>query len=47
MRNLENRFGPLPEDFRRRVDAIDSIEELTELTFRAGAASSLSDLMAP
>jgi len=44
LRDLERRFGPLPEEIRRRVEAIASIEELTELTFRAGAASSLGDL---
>ena len=47
LRDLERRFGPLPEDFRRRVEAMASIEELTELTLRAGAASSLADLTAP
>jgi hypothetical protein len=47
LRNLERRFGPLPEDFRQRVEAVASIEELTELTLRAGAASSLADLTAP
>jgi len=47
LRNLERRFGPLPEDFRQRVEAVASIEELTELTLRAGAASSLADLAVP
>ena len=46
LRDLERRFGPLPEDFRQRVEAIASIEELTELSIRSGAASSLSDLTA-
>ncbi|MFL6259540.1 MAG: hypothetical protein ACJ76Y_07510 [Thermoanaerobaculia bacterium] len=46
LRDLERRFGPLPEDFSRRVEAIASIEELTELSIRAGAASSLADLAA-
>ena len=46
LRDLERRFGPLPEDFRRRMEAVASIEELTELSIRAGAASSLADLKA-
>jgi hypothetical protein len=45
LRDLERRFGSLPEDFRRRVEGVASIEELTELTLRAGAASSLDDLV--
>jgi predicted transposase/invertase (TIGR01784 family) len=47
LRDLERRFGPLPEEVRQRVEAIASIEELTELTLRAGAASSLADLAVP
>jgi Putative transposase, YhgA-like len=47
LRDLERRFGPLPEDFRQRVEAVASIEELTGLTLRAGAASSLADLAVP
>jgi hypothetical protein len=47
LRDLERRFGPLPEDFRQWVEAVASIEELTELSIRAGAASSLADLTAP
>lgn len=47
VQNLERRFGPLPEEIRRRVDAVTSIEELTELSIRAGAASSLAALTAP
>jgi len=45
LRDLERRFGPLPEEIRRRVDAIASIEELTELSIRAGGASSLDALL--
>jgi predicted transposase/invertase (TIGR01784 family) len=45
LRDLERRFGSLPEEVRRRVEAIASIEELTELSIRAGAASSLDDLV--
>jgi predicted transposase/invertase (TIGR01784 family) len=41
---LERRFGPLPEEVRRRVDAIESVEEITLLGFRAGAAPSLTAL---
>jgi hypothetical protein len=44
LRDLERRFGPLPEEIRRRVEAISSIEELTEFVFRAGAAPSLAAL---
>jgi predicted transposase YdaD len=44
IKNLEGRFGPLPEDIRRRVEGIASFEELTELSIRAGAASSLAAL---
>jgi flagellar biosynthesis/type III secretory pathway protein FliH len=44
VQNLEKRFGPLPENIRQRLNGITSIEELTELSFRAGAASSLSAL---
>jgi hypothetical protein len=44
LRNLEKRFGPLPDEVRRRVEAIASIEELTEFVLRAGAAPSLTAL---
>ena len=44
LRGLESRFGPLPPGLRQRVDAISSIEELTELSLRVGSASSLADL---
>jgi len=44
LRDLERRFGPLPETILRRVDAIASIAELTEFSLRAGAASSLAKL---
>jgi trimethylamine:corrinoid methyltransferase-like protein len=46
LRDLESRFGPLPDEVRRRVDAIASIEELTEFVFQAGAAPSLAALVA-
>jgi hypothetical protein len=44
LRDLERRFGLLPEEVRRRVDAIASIEDLTEFSLRAGAAPSLAAL---
>jgi hypothetical protein len=43
-RPLESRFGPLPEELRLRIEGIDSVEELTELSLRAGAASSVTAL---
>jgi predicted transposase YdaD len=45
LRDLERRFGRLPEDFRRRMEGIASIEELMELSIRAGAASSLDAIV--
>jgi predicted transposase/invertase (TIGR01784 family) len=44
LRDLERRFGFLPEKVRRRVDAIASIEELAEFILRAGAAPSITAL---
>lgn len=44
LRNLEKRFGSLPDEVRRRVESIASIEELTEFVLRAGAAPSLTAL---
>jgi predicted transposase/invertase (TIGR01784 family) len=44
VQNLERRFGRLPEEVRRRVNEIASIEELMDLSMRAGAAASLSAL---
>lgn len=44
LRELERRFGPLPEGVRRRVDEIGSFKELTELSVRVGSASSISEL---
>lgn len=44
LRELERRFGPLPEGVRRRVAAIDSIEDLTAFGVRAGSASSIDEL---
>ena len=44
LNTLEGRFGPLSEDVRRKVEEIGSVEELAELTARAGSASSLDSL---
>jgi predicted transposase/invertase (TIGR01784 family) len=44
LRDLESRFGPLPAEVRLRIEGIGSIEELAELSLRAGAVSSLTEL---
>jgi hypothetical protein len=44
LRELERRFGPLPEEVRRRVGAIESIEDLTAFGVRAGSVSSIDEL---
>jgi predicted transposase YdaD len=44
LNTLEARFGPLSEDVRRKLEEINSAEELAELTARAGSASSLDAL---
>jgi hypothetical protein len=44
LRLLGLRFGPLPETVRRRVDAIDSLEMLTDLAGRVLSARSIEDL---
>jgi len=44
LQNLETRFGPLSDEVRQRVEAIGSIQDLAELGFRAGTASSLREL---
>lgn len=44
LQDLERRFGPLPGEIRRRIETIASIRDLTELSIRAGAASSLAVL---
>jgi predicted transposase/invertase (TIGR01784 family) len=41
---LEQRFGPLSQEVRRRLDAIGSSKELAELIARVGSGSSLADL---
>ena len=44
LRNLESRFGKVPEEVRRRVEALDSVQEAGNLIARAASASSLDDL---
>ena len=44
LRCLESRFDSLLEELRLRIEGIDSIEELAELSLRAGAASSVTAL---
>lgn len=46
LQDLEHRFGPLPEEARRRIETISSIQDLTKLSIRAGAAPSLAALVA-
>jgi predicted transposase/invertase (TIGR01784 family) len=46
LEDLERRFGSLPEIIRKRIEAIASIREMTELSLRAGAAPSLATLAA-
>lgn len=41
---LETRFGPLPEEARRRVQALNSFKDLMALSVRIGAAPSLAAL---
>ena len=41
---LEQRFGPLPEDVRERVEAISSLKRLTQLGQRVLTARSLESL---
>ncbi|HEV2851381.1 MAG TPA: Rpn family recombination-promoting nuclease/putative transposase [Thermoanaerobaculia bacterium] len=44
LRALQSRFGPLPETARQRVEEIDSLEGLTELTLHVGSAPDLASL---
>ena len=44
LRLLGLRFGPLSEATRRRVEAIDSLETLTDLADRVLTARSIEDL---
>lgn len=41
---LEQRFGPLPEETRRRVEVVGSFEDLADLIVRAEVAPSLEAL---
>ncbi len=43
LRQLGKRFGPLPETVRRRVEAISSLDRLTELAERVLSAHSLEE----
>lgn len=42
--DLEERFGPLTEEARRRLAAIDSLPELMKLSSRLGSAPNLAAL---
>lgn len=42
--HIEQRFGSLSEETRRRVEAIDSVEEMADLLKRVLSASSLAEL---
>jgi predicted transposase/invertase (TIGR01784 family) len=44
IRELEKRFGPLPEETRRKVESLDSIEGIVELSSAISAAPSLAAL---
>jgi hypothetical protein len=44
LRNIESRFGRIPEAIRRRIEALDSVPGLGELIARAASVSSLADL---
>lgn len=44
LRELEERFGVIPESVREKVAALVSFEEIVRLSARAATASSLSAL---
>lgn len=44
LREMENRFGPIPESVRGKVAAVDSVEEIVQLIARTATASSLATL---
>ncbi|HEX9943263.1 MAG TPA: hypothetical protein VGG03_14680 [Thermoanaerobaculia bacterium] len=44
LRELERRFGPLPEPVRQRVVSLDSISKIVELSTAAATAPSLAAL---
>ena len=44
LRELGNRFGDLPAEARRRMEALVSFEKIVELTFAIGTAPDLAAL---
>ena len=44
LHQLSKRFGPLPDNVRRRVETITSLDRLTELAERVLSARSLEDM---
>jgi hypothetical protein len=44
---IEQRFGPVPEEIRQRVAAMDSIREMVQAAGRIPAATSLEALELP
>jgi hypothetical protein len=44
LRNIESRFGRVPDEVRRRVEALESVPELGDLIARAASAASLDEL---
>ncbi|MEA2602655.1 MAG: hypothetical protein QOF89_3647 [Acidobacteriota bacterium] len=44
LHQLGKRFGPLPETVRRRIEAISSLDRLTELAERVLSAHSLEEM---
>jgi hypothetical protein len=42
LREMEERFGEVPESVRGKVAALDSLKEIAKLIARAATASSLS-----
>lgn len=44
LRHIERRFGKVPDEVRRRVEALDSVPELGDLIARAASAASLDEL---
>jgi hypothetical protein len=44
LRNIESRFGGIPDAVRRRIAALDSVPGLGDLIARAASVSSLADL---
>jgi len=44
LREIEGRFGALPESLRGKLAALDSIEEIARLIARVATAPSLAEL---